>query len=99
VLTLPYCADDIKATVGPWLDGVVLPKVESRACLNQMENLLAAAETAQGMAVGSLDLMPIIETGGRGGGGEKDCYRRQPHQAYGVWRRGLHAGSELRMER
>ena len=58
----PYCAEDIKATVGPWLDGVVLPKVESRACLNQLENLLAAAETAHGMAVGSLDLMPIIET-------------------------------------
>jgi len=58
----PYCAEDIKATVGPWLDGVVLPKVESRACLNQLENLLAAAETSQGMAVGSLDLMPIIET-------------------------------------
>ena len=38
----PYCAEDIKATVGPWLDGVVLPKVESRACLNQLENLLAA---------------------------------------------------------
>ena len=27
----PYCEEDIKATVGPWLDGVVLPKVESRA--------------------------------------------------------------------
>ena len=58
----PYCAEDIKATVGPWLDGVVLPKVESRACLDELENVLAAAETAQGMAVGSLDLMPIIET-------------------------------------
>ena len=58
----PYCEEDIKATVGPWLDGIVLPKVESRSCLNQLERLLAAAETEQGMAVGTLDLMPIIET-------------------------------------
>ncbi len=58
----PFCEEDIKATVGPWLDGVVLPKVESRSCLNHLERLLAAAEAEQGMAVGSLDLMPIIET-------------------------------------
>ena len=59
----PYCEEDIKATVGPWLDGVVLPKVESRACLNELERMLAAAEAEQGLPVGSLDLMPIIETG------------------------------------
>ena len=58
----PYCEEDIKATVGPWLDGVVLPKVESRACLNELERMLAAAEAEQGLAVGSLDVMPIIET-------------------------------------
>ena len=58
----PYCEEDIKATVGPWLDGVVLPKVESRSCINQLESLLAAAEAEQGLPVGSLDLMPIIET-------------------------------------
>ena len=51
----PYCEEDIKATVGPWLHGVVLPKVESGSCLNR-------AEAACGMAVGQLDLMPIIET-------------------------------------
>lgn len=58
----PYCEEDIKATVGPWLDGVVLPKVESRACLNELERMLAAAEAEQGLTVGSLDVMPIIET-------------------------------------
>jgi len=58
----PYCEEDIKATVGPWLDGVVLPKVESRACLNELERMLAAAEAEQGLTVGSLDMMPIIET-------------------------------------
>lgn len=58
----PYCEEDIKATVGPWLDGVVLPKVESRACLNELERMLAAAEAEQGLMIGSLDVMPIIET-------------------------------------
>ena len=58
----PYCEEDIKATVGPWLDGVVLPKVESRACLNELERILAAAEAEQGLMIGSLDVMPIIET-------------------------------------
>jgi citrate lyase subunit beta/citryl-CoA lyase len=58
----PYCEEDIKACVGPWLHGVVLPKVESRSCLNHLERLLAAAEAEQGLPVGSLDLMPIIET-------------------------------------
>ena len=58
----PYCKDDILATVGPWLDGVVLPKVESRACLNRVEQWLVAAETKRGMPIGELDLMPIIET-------------------------------------
>jgi citrate lyase subunit beta/citryl-CoA lyase len=58
----PYCEEDLKATVGPWLDGVVLPKVESRACLDRLEHWLAAEEVAQGLPVGQLDLMPIIET-------------------------------------
>ena len=58
----PDCEDAIAAPAGPWLDGVVLPKVEARACLDRLEHWLAAAEAAQGMAVGQLDLMPIIET-------------------------------------
>ena len=40
----------------------MLPKVESRACLNELERILAAAEAEQGLPVGSLDVMPIIET-------------------------------------
>ena len=57
-----YCEEDIQQTVGPWLDGVVLPKVESSDVLGQVELWLAEAEAAAGMTVGSLDLLPIIET-------------------------------------
>lgn len=57
-----YCEEDIKAVVGPWLDGIVIPKVESAATLLVVDELISKAEQAAGMAVGSLDLMPIIET-------------------------------------
>ncbi len=58
----PYCQEDLNCTVGPWLDGVVLPKVESPEELKKVEAWLAEAERAANMPVGSLDLLPIIET-------------------------------------
>ena len=57
-----YCQEDIKQTVGTWLDGIVLPKVESPDVLGQVEQWLAEAEAVAGMPAGSLDLLPIIET-------------------------------------
>jgi len=57
-----YCEEDIKAVVGPWLDGIVIPKVESAATLLAVDELIGNAEREAGMPVGSLDLMPIIET-------------------------------------
>ena len=61
-LETSYCREDLNCTVGPWLDGVVLPKVESPEELKQAEAWLAEAELAAGIPVGSLDLLPIIET-------------------------------------
>lgn len=57
-----YWLGDIRATVGPWLDGVVVPKVESAAALLEVEAAIAEAESAAGLAVGCLDILPIIET-------------------------------------
>ena len=57
-----YWLGDIQATVGPWLDGVVVPKVESAAALLEVEAAIAEAESAAGLAVGCLDILPIIET-------------------------------------
>ena len=57
-----FWQEDISATVGPWLDGIVLPKVESGKTLLLVEAVIAEAERAAGLAVGSLDLLPIIET-------------------------------------
>ena len=58
-----FCYGDLDAVVGPWLDGIVLPKVESASQLHTIDWLMAQLERARGMAVGTLDLLPIIETG------------------------------------
>ncbi len=57
-----YCEEDIRAVVGPWLDGIVIPKVESAASLLAIDELISTAERKAGMAPGGIDLMPIIET-------------------------------------
>lgn len=58
----PFCHGDLVATVHEGVDGVVLPKVESAADLHAIDWLIASLENERGLAVGSIDLMPIIET-------------------------------------
>jgi citrate lyase subunit beta/citryl-CoA lyase len=58
----PYCYADLVATVQKGLDGVVVPKIESAADLHAIDWLLAALERERGIAEGTLDLMPQIET-------------------------------------
>ena len=57
------CLGDLSATVGPNLDGIVFPKVESAAQLQAIDWLLAQFEQERGLPVGGIDLIPIIETG------------------------------------
>ncbi|MCH8835267.1 MAG: CoA ester lyase, partial [Proteobacteria bacterium] len=58
-----FCYGDVLAVAGPWLDGIVLPMVETPAQLQSVDWLLAQIERDRGMAPGTIDLMPIIETG------------------------------------
>jgi citrate lyase subunit beta/citryl-CoA lyase len=58
----PFCFRDLYEVIGKGVDGVVLPKVESAADLHAIDWLLANLERERGIAPGSLDLMPIIET-------------------------------------
>ncbi|MEC9453796.1 MAG: CoA ester lyase [Pseudomonadota bacterium] len=58
-----FCYGDLHAVIGPWLDGILLPKVESAGQLKTIDWLMAQLERARGMAVGGLDMLPIIETG------------------------------------
>ena len=59
----PFCFEDLQAVVARGIDGIVLPKVESPAQLVAVDWTIAALERARGLAQGSIDLMPIIETG------------------------------------
>lgn len=58
----PFCYRDLVETIHDKVDGVVLPKVESAADLHAIDWLLAALEREQGMAEGSIDLIPQVET-------------------------------------
>ena len=58
-----FCFRDLTSVVGPWLDGIVLPKVESADQLRSVDWALSNLEAEQGLPAGSIDLMPIIETG------------------------------------
>ena len=57
-----FCYRDFAAVVGPWLDGVVLPKVESPDQVKGADWLLGNLEREQGLGAGTIDLIPIIET-------------------------------------
>lgn len=57
-----FCYGDICAVVCPELDGIMLPKLESVEDLKSVEWLIANLEREHGMEVGSIDLLPIIET-------------------------------------
>ena len=57
-----FCYDDIEAVIGPWLDGIVLPKVERAADFEAVDWMMSNLERRAGVPEGAIDLMPIIET-------------------------------------
>ncbi len=58
----PFCYQDLVQTLHKGVDGVVLPKVESAADLHAIDWLMANLEREHGLAAGSIDLMPQMET-------------------------------------
>ena len=54
--------EDLNWTVQPGLDGVVLPKVESREEVLEADKLITALEKERGMETGSLTLVPSLES-------------------------------------
>jgi citrate lyase subunit beta/citryl-CoA lyase len=61
-LASPWFADDLAAVVRPGLDGLVLPKVESPAEVQQIDAQVAAREAATGLAPGSVRYIVAIES-------------------------------------
>ncbi|MCG8543215.1 MAG: CoA ester lyase [Alphaproteobacteria bacterium] len=58
-----YCYGDAAAIVGPWLDGIIFPMVESREQIVAFDWLIGGLEREHGLPVGGIDIIPIIETG------------------------------------
>lgn len=58
----PFCYGDLVETLHERVDGVVLPKVESAAELHAIDWLMASLERERGITLGSIDLIPQIET-------------------------------------
>ncbi len=58
-----FCFGDLAAVVGPGLDGIVLPMVESAAQLLAVDWMLGNLEREIGLEPGAIDLIPILETG------------------------------------
>jgi citrate lyase subunit beta/citryl-CoA lyase len=53
---------DLQAIVGAGLDGVMLPKAERRADLEEACRHIGLLERRRGLAEGEIDLVPLIET-------------------------------------
>jgi len=58
-----FCYGDAVAVVGPGLDGIILPMVESREQIVAFDWLVGALERERGLPLASIDIIPIIETG------------------------------------
>jgi len=54
--------DDLAAVVHPGLDGIVLAKANTPADVEQADRILARLEREHGLEVGSVAIMPLIET-------------------------------------
>jgi citrate lyase subunit beta/citryl-CoA lyase len=54
--------DDLNAVVRVGLDGIVLPKANTAADVEQADALLSSLERAQSIEAGSVAIMPLIET-------------------------------------
>lgn len=60
-MSTPYGPEDIRA-VGHMVDGVVVPKCETRADVLQVDALLEEVEAAHGLPTGKVGIVPLIET-------------------------------------
>jgi citrate lyase subunit beta / citryl-CoA lyase len=61
-LDTQWTLGDLQAVVDPGLHGVVLPKVQGLEDIETVDWLLANLERERGLNIGSIDLLPIIET-------------------------------------
>jgi citrate lyase subunit beta/citryl-CoA lyase len=61
-LTTPWWWDDLAAITRPGLTGVALPKVQTGTDIARVDAALQELERAAGIATGSIDIQPLLET-------------------------------------
>ena len=61
-LDTEYCLGDLKTVIGPWLTGIVVPKIESESEIHTIEWCVSQIEHEKGLQSGCIDILPIIET-------------------------------------
>lgn len=64
-VSLPHSGEtlgDLRAAVTPALKGVILPKVDTPADIHRLEGLLSAIELERGIALGTLQIIPLLES-------------------------------------
>ncbi len=57
-----FWTGDLEAVVGPWLDGIVVPKAETAEQLRGIEVRTSQMERRAGMKEGAIEILPIVET-------------------------------------
>ena len=62
-ITTEFAFGDTLAVVRKGVDGLIVPKIETADELKTIDWLVGQVEREQGLPVGSLDIIPIIETG------------------------------------
>ena len=82
----PFCFRDLLETLHARVDGVVVPKIESAADLHAIDWMMANLEREQGIAEGSIDLMPIVETAAGVQRADRILQARSLRPYKGAWR-------------
>ena len=61
-LTTGLTAEDLKFIAVEGLDGVLLPKAGARSDILELDSLLKAREKEEGLEIGSIKIIPLLET-------------------------------------
>ncbi|MCY3886212.1 MAG: CoA ester lyase [Chloroflexi bacterium] len=61
-LSTPHAELDLEAVVGPWLNGINLPKADGADDIEQLDHYLTYLEKVRGIPPGQITIIPWIET-------------------------------------
>lgn len=56
------CARDLEVVVGPWLDGILVPKAENARAVQAIDAQLRELEVKRDLTAGAIDMVLIIES-------------------------------------